>query len=311
MPNLRLVAVMVAAAVAVTILWQWLLDEPQVAPPRMEVVEDTVSSKIFHATATAAKTTTVPASAPIPQPAASVPITSELARQLLGAKDIKVIALEALKRSEKGGAFLAALALGHCQPDDHATFEQRADAAVRAIITATSTISYERISAINAWLSSCSGFSVSEVESLRAQALQHGVDGSDRLAALARGMNTTERGTPERAKIEQDVLDSGSSTLISWVLEIEMFRVDSTAAKRRPLPVSVGAQLGACVEGEYCSMDFGMVTVCSYEGDCYVSREDYARDYLLNGNVEDFEKAKVIAAEIRSAIARRDRSVFR
>jgi hypothetical protein len=71
------------------------------------------------------------------------------------------------------------------------------------------------------------------------------------------------------------------------------------------------AVLGACTEGDYCKVDLMQLGHCWSKGDCYATREEYVRQVLLKDDQAAFDKTMKVAGEIRSAIERKDTSIFR
>jgi hypothetical protein len=259
---------------------------------------------------------TAPPSAPTLRP-------SEFGRKLLEAKDLKPFVIEALKHPERGGAYYAALALNQCSPNGFAHMQATADRTIQKVVTAESTISQERMDAINSALVRCVGFSDGERQALYAEASRHALDGSDPLFALSAKLRS---GASDREKLFQSILESGSWALISrTALPTRLIQATSqagpagtsyrfngstyTGAETRVL--LVGSRLGTCVDGDYCDLDAQMWAECGASGTCYASRKDYVRQRWLNGDAAAYDKAAKIGDEVRSAIARGDRSVFR
>ena len=316
-------AAIVVGGVAVGLTWwQWPSDDPQSVPARVEDVRqydiappplpDPGEVRFERA-----------ASAPVAQPRRPAFKTSEFGRKLLEAKDIKAFVIEALKHPEKGGAYYAALAMNQCSPNGFADMKAKADRTIQRIVATESTISQERMDAINAGLVLCVGFSEGERNVLYGEASRYGVEGIDPLYSLSAKLRS---GRFPRDKLFQDILESGSWALISRLsVPTRLIQAGSedgatgrtyrfngnTYAGAEAHALLVGSRLGTCVDGDYCDLDEEMRTQCRALGTCYGSRAEYVRQRWFKGDQAAYDKAAAIGDEIRSALARGDRSIFR
>ena len=320
-------ALVAASAIAAAFVWSRPSDDPRVVATPAPAVEQRVVAPPPVSAADAPAVATRPAepsiAVPVVAPTVRAVRPSEFGRKLLEAKDLKSFVIEALKHPERGGAYYAALALNQCSPQGFAHMQAMADRTIQKVVVAESTISQERMDAINSALVRCVGFSDGERQALYAEASRHGVDGSDPLFALSAKLRG---GASDRDKVFQSILESGSWALISRTsVPTRLIQATShagpagtayrfngntyTGAESRAL--IVGSRLGTCIDGDYCDLDEQMRTECRATGTCYASREDYVRQRWFNGDHAAYDKAAKIGDEIRSAIARGDRSVFR
>lgn len=320
--------VLVVAAATITggALWQWLSEDPQPVIPKVEVVKEYViaPAQTPDPSYEPAKTQAAPAApAPLKLPAATV----GFGRKLLETKDVKAFVIEALKHPESGGAFYAALALRECSSAGIVDMKEVADTTIQKVVAAETTITQARMSAINTQLTRCAGFSEGEVTALRLEAARHALDGSDPFAAMAVSIVKTRLGTPERDKALEAIFTSGSPALISETfVPARLLQAAYTTDERGALvmhfngqtytseadqkAVDVGAQLSACADGDYCELNRRMHGECVVNGVCYATREEFVRQALFKGDQAAFDKAAKIGDQIRSAIARGDRSIF-
>lgn len=324
MARLKAALVALAGAAFGITLWQWLSEDPQPVVPRVEVVKDIAPPPTFVLSEALPQ---LSARAPIaptdPLRAPPATRTNEFGRRLLETKDIKAFVIEALKHPEKGGAFYATIALDSCY-EGILVMKAAADATIKKIVAAESTIGPERIAAINGALTRCAGFPEGEIFELRSEAYKHAIDGTDPLYAMEDKLRDLSPGSPE----VKAVFDSGYWALIS-ARTIPLYLMRSAPDDRASdvtlrfkgkiypdgsadqLVLIVATRLGTCVDGDYCSLDFEMETQCRRLGQCYATREEFVRSVLLGENAAAYDQAVQIAAEIRSAIARGDRSIFR
>lgn len=326
MSKLKSGAITLAVAAFGLTLWLSVSENQQPGAPRVEVVEN------IAPLATAVPRETVSTLAlPAPIPTTRPPLapgamkTNDFGRQLFQTKAIKTFVLDALKHPEQGGAYYASIALGLCLEGYKAT-KSRTDDATKYVVEHESTITPERMAAINAIADRCVGFSDGEVATLQAEALRFMDEGRDPLYVLLTALNDTE-GTPQYDKALMAAYTSGSAALMSgmfvpvrliWMTKtndngVVSMRFDgqSYVGETDKNMLEAGAALGACVEGEYCDIDRAMLLRCRGFGDCYATREDFMRQQYLSGDQAAIDRATKIAAQIRQAIARGDRSIFR
>ena len=321
MSKLTAAAIALGGAAAGLAWWQWPSDDP---PEPVHAPVEVVRQGVV-----APPTTPAPgevrleraASAPAAQPPAPAFKTSEFGRKLLEAKNVKMFVLDALKHPERGGAYYAALALNPCTQAGIADMKAMADRTIQKIVATESTISQERMDAINATLVRCSVFSEGEARTLLAEASRHGLDGTDPLYAL----NAKLRGGAPRDEVYQRIFESGSWALISRTsLPTRLIQAGAEAGPTgktyrfngntysgaEAQALFVGSRLGTCVDGDYCDLDEEMRAQCRARGTCYASREEYVRQRWFKGDQAAYDKAAKFGDEIRSAIARGDRSIF-
>jgi hypothetical protein len=320
MSQLKAAAIALAGVVVGITLWQWLSEDPQPAPVRVEVAKEHVIAPPSAKAADTDMAVVNPLGHPIAAPAKLAPAAKTLGRQLLEAKDIKAFVIEALKHPENGGAFYATIALDRCY-EGILVMKAAADATIKKIVAAESTIGPERIAAINGALTRCAGFPEGEIFELRSEAFKHAVDGTDPLYTTEENLRDLSPGSPEL----KTVFDSGFWGVISQ-RTIPLYLMRSAPDDRASdvtlrfkgkiypdgsadqLVLIVATRLGTCVDGDYCALDFEMETQCRRLGQCYATREEFVRSVLLGENAAAYDKAVQIAAEIRSAIARGSRA---
>jgi hypothetical protein len=325
MSQLKATAIALAGAAVGITLWQWPSEDSQPVVTRVEVVKEyAIAPQATPTRSQALSKFAPPAPIPTTRPLPAPPTikTNDFGRRLLETKDIKAFVIEALKHPEKGGAFYATIAVDRCH-EGILVMKAAADATIKKIVATESTIGPERIAAINGALTRCAGFSEGEWSELRSEAFKHALDGTDPIYAMEFNLRDLRPDSPE----VKAVFDSGLWGLISQ-RNVPLYLMRSAPDDRasdvtlrfngKIYPdgpdqdvLAVGARLGTCVDGDYCSLDFEMETQCRKLGQCYATREEFVRSVLLGENAAAYDKAVQIAAEIRSAITRRDRSIFR
>ena len=324
MSQLRAAAVALVSAVVGITLWQWLPEDQQPVIPRSEVVKEYVIAPPSAKAADTDMALANPLGQPNAAPVKPAPAANTLGQRLLATKDIKAFVSDALKHPEQGGAYYASLALERCQYSYQST-KRGTDEVIRRVVESGSTISPERMSAINAAADQCAGFSEGEVATLEAEASRLASEGRDPLSVQAIALNSAE-GTPDYDKALEAVYISGNATLVSGLFVpqrlISMTKTDdngvithrfngqSYVGETEKRILEAGADLGACVEDDYCSLDEAVFLRCRI-GDCYATREEYMREQMLSGNQAALDRATKIAEQIKQAIARGDRSIFR
>jgi len=330
MSTVKVTVVAVASALVSVTLWNWLSDDAQPVVPRVEVVKHYVvappSALAEPPAGPSLNAGTTPSGAPLPAAVPVQPKGSELGAKLLQVTDVKAFVLEALKQPEKGGAYYADRALTQCS-ENRLDLPASADEAIQEIVARESTITQERMDKINAIPARCSQFAEGEIAALNAEAWEKGLDGSDPVLALGIKLGSTRTGTPEREKAIDDIYKSGNMSLISetrllsGLLEATLTGEGDAWTQRFNgqiytdgpdlRAIKAGAELSVCIEGDYCALDEQLLLTC-LRGFCYSSREEFVRQQmLLTSDPAEYAKALKFAEQIRVAMARGDRSIFR
>lgn len=249
---------------------------------------------------------------------------NDLGRQLLEAKDLRAFALDALKQPEKGGAFYAYLAVVECEEQKFGGRNEQMDEAIRKIVATESTISPTRLAAMNSAMMRCAGFSEGETDTFRGEFGKHAVKGDDPVWAMVLSTDRYEDNSAARAKALEAIYGSGNLALISETNLLDRYLEETPFSKGLTYRfngrsyadeadvqiIRIAMRLSVCVEGEYCQLDGMMFFQCQTAGECYSTREEFARQALSKGDQTVYDKAVKIGDELRSAIARGDRSGF-
>ena len=305
MSKLKTTGIIVASAAAGIALWQWLQDEPHPVSPQISVVKEYV---IAPPSAQAASTDMAFAS-PLGKPLAapiSAPAPNEFGAKLLAAKDIKAFVIDALKHPEKGGVFYAHEALRQC--DSWMEAKHLTDESIQKIVATKSTISAEQLAMMKEQETRCSGLAWPDIDALEDE--MYRVASSDPLVKASMA-----------GRYREDIVATRNLALMSAnetpFRMMSGLRSDSGTNFNGHLygpdeepALDAAIQLSTCAGGDYCRLEEQRLGRCWHQGKCYATQEDFVKNEILHGDQAAFDKAQVIAEQIRSAIARGDTSIF-
>jgi len=318
MSTLKSAAIALVGGIAGAALWHWLADDPQVAVPKVQIVEKYViappSAQAEPEIGPSLNAGTSPSGAPVQH--------SDLGRQLQESKDLKAFVVDALKRPKEGGAFYAALALRECSRGDLAYMKAEAASVLQKVSAQSSTVTTAQMAAINAAADRCVNFSDGEVT---AYANEIGrVRKDDPLLQLQ--AQSMARDPEQRAKAVTAILATGNLSLMSEarlptsILQASMERTPTGLVYRydgktysdesAQRAIDNGAWLATCGAGP-CEIDREMRVECVAAGNCYGSREEYLRQQVFKDDPRGFEQALRMSEAMRAALVRGDTSIFK
>lgn len=234
--------------------------------------------------------------------------------------------VQALRQPERGGAFYATVALSLCKAGEDFVTPAAADRTIQRIVAKESTITTHRMAAIQAMVERCASLGPGEWETLLRESIKLGEDGADPLLAMANRRFETHVYSREHAEVIEAIYTSGQAALMSqqavpagFVMGMDprtsmpVYRYNGQVVtdEREQQALAAAAAMSVCSEQDVCRFDLDLVDLCWREGTCYDSREEYVRRQLLAGDAATYARAVALAAEMRAAIARGDRALFR
>lgn len=259
-----------------------------------------------------------------PQTSSNRNVSAQLQMELHGARDLRTFALSAQGRPREGGYFYATYAINLCGMDVPGLV-RHAKQLVEEEVRASSTISSERLAAIEAFSSRCTSFADGEVRQMLDALKAKSTDGADPLVNAHRAIDDAfkSKDTDRIRTAAAKLLAMGDPLLAG---EGEMFRRimwSNPAAKTKGLGAywfegqiysseddrvlsefSLALQLGQCKESAPCQLDEQIQLSCITGGDCKTDRQGYvlAQYRQLGDGEAGFSRVLAIANRIRAAL---------
>lgn len=242
------------------------------------------------------------------------------------ATDWRAFAMSALQRPGEGGRYYANYAADLCGRNGP-QLKEIIDARTAQGIATSSTVSAQRLAAVEKFFSRCAAFATGETKEVRSKAFG-ATDGADPLVE-ARNKLFAAHKSKDAAQFRQSALDAlrtADPLLLSHEELLLRLMVFDPASQRaigkdywfdgetypqqddtlRTSELLLAVKLGTCREGALCALDdeIDISCVTGTDASCQTDRSSYLKNlYIENGgNEQSFDNAMRLAAKIRNAI---------
>lgn len=261
------------------------------------------------------------------------PPSAAMQAAFAAATDWRAFAISALQRPGEGGRYYASYAAGLCGRD-MPQLKEIIDAQTAQGIATSSTVSAQRLAAVEKFFSRCAAFAPGETKEIWSKARDTAVGIDPLMDARNRLLAATRR--KDAAQFRQSALDTlrtadplllsheallprlmifdpaspGSADKGFW-FDGETYPLDDSL---RTSELMLAMKLGPCRDGALCALDdeIDINCVTGNDASCQTDRSSYLKNlYIENGgNEQSFDNAMRLAARIRHAIETADVNAF-